>query len=152
MLSLQPCPILCNPINCSPPGSSVYGTIPARILKWLPFPPSGDLPDPGIKPLSPAALALEGGFSTSEPPGKCQSFSIPLLKTLSWKFSLNPPGLGLCEGRSPLCPSLPGKPIKLFFSTSLKTLFLKFGLALVNRDWDFGVSYPVIQPPSLGAV
>ena len=84
--------------------------------------------------------------------GSANLFSIPLLKALSWKFSPNPPGLGLCEGRSPLCPSLPGKPIKLFFSTSLKTLFLKFGLALVNRDWDFGVSYPVIQPPSLGAV
>ena len=67
----------CDPMDCSPPGSSVHGTIPARILKWLPFPPSGDLPDPGIKPLSPAALAPEGGFSTTEPPGKCQSFQHP---------------------------------------------------------------------------
>ena len=33
----------------------------------LPFPSSGDLPDPGIKPESPA---LAGGFLTSEPPGK----------------------------------------------------------------------------------
>ena len=33
----------------------------------LPFPSSGDLPDPGIKPLSPA---LAGGFFTREPPGK----------------------------------------------------------------------------------
>ena len=33
----------------------------------LPFPPPGDLPDPGIKPECPA---LAGGFFTSEPPGK----------------------------------------------------------------------------------
>ena len=36
----------------------------------LPFPPLGDLPDPGIEPESPVALALTGGFSTTEPPGK----------------------------------------------------------------------------------
>ena len=33
----------------------------------LPFPTPGDLPDPGIKPGSPA---LAGGFLTTEPPGK----------------------------------------------------------------------------------
>ena len=36
-------------------------------LNGLPFPPPGDLPDPGIKPECPA---LAGGFFTSEPPGK----------------------------------------------------------------------------------
>ena len=38
------------------PGSSVHGILQARILEWsgLPFPPPGDLPDPGIEPMSPA--------------------------------------------------------------------------------------------------
>ena len=36
----------------------------------LPFPPSGDLPDPGIKPLFPVGPALAGGFFTTESPGK----------------------------------------------------------------------------------
>ena len=36
----------------------------------MPFPSPGDLSDPGIKPTSPAALALAGGFFTAEPPGK----------------------------------------------------------------------------------
>ena len=36
----------------------------------LPFPPPGDLPDPGIKPVSPASSALTGGFFTTEAPGK----------------------------------------------------------------------------------
>ena len=34
---------------------------------WLPFPTPGDLPDPGIKPTSPA---LAVGIFTAEPPGK----------------------------------------------------------------------------------
>ena len=33
----------------------------------LPFPSPGDLPDPGIEPISPT---LAGGFFTTEPPGK----------------------------------------------------------------------------------
>ena len=33
----------------------------------LPFPPPGDLPNPGIEPMSPA---LARGFFTTEPPGK----------------------------------------------------------------------------------
>ena len=38
----------------------------------LPFPSLGDLPNPGIKPESPA---LTGGFFTTEPPGKPQGRS-----------------------------------------------------------------------------
>ena len=29
------CPILCNPMDCSPPGSSVHGILQARILEWV---------------------------------------------------------------------------------------------------------------------
>ena len=36
----------------------------------LPFPPSGDLLESQIKPMSPALLALRGRFFTTEPPGK----------------------------------------------------------------------------------
>ena len=35
----------------------------------LPFPPPGDLPDPGIEPKPPAAPALAGRFFTTEPSG-----------------------------------------------------------------------------------
>ena len=31
----QPCPTLCDPIYCSPPGSSVHGIFQARILEWV---------------------------------------------------------------------------------------------------------------------
>ena len=34
------------------PGSSVHGILQARTLEWLPCPPPGDLPNPGIEPTS----------------------------------------------------------------------------------------------------
>ena len=33
--SLQSCPTLCNPIDSSPPGSSLPGILQARILEWV---------------------------------------------------------------------------------------------------------------------
>ena len=33
--SLQSCPTLCNPIDGSPPGSTVPGILQARILEWV---------------------------------------------------------------------------------------------------------------------
>ena len=45
----------------------------------LPSPSPGDLPDPGIKPLSPA---LAGGFSTIEPPGKPYFITYGCLKAI----------------------------------------------------------------------
>ena len=53
---------LCNPMDWSPPGSSVHGIFQARILKWLSLPTPGDLPNPGIEPTSLASPALAGGF------------------------------------------------------------------------------------------
>jgi len=37
---------------------------------WLPFPSPGDLPNPGIKPMTLESLALAGRFFTTVPPGK----------------------------------------------------------------------------------
>ena len=37
-LVTQSCPTLCNPMNCSLPGSSVHGFLQARILKWAAIP------------------------------------------------------------------------------------------------------------------
>ena len=62
------CPVLCNPMNCIPPDSSVHGISKAGVLE-LPFPPPGDLPDPGIETIY---SALAGSFSTTEPPKKPQ--------------------------------------------------------------------------------
>ena len=69
--SLQPGLTLCNPMDCSPPGSSVHGILQARILEWVPFPPPGDLPDPGIEPVSTYIyLHWQAGSLPLVPPGK----------------------------------------------------------------------------------
>ena len=33
--SLQSCPTLCDPMDCSPPGSPVPGILQARTLEWV---------------------------------------------------------------------------------------------------------------------
>ena len=38
--SLQLCLTLCDPLDCSPPGSSVHGILQARILEWVAMPSS----------------------------------------------------------------------------------------------------------------
>ena len=37
-LVAQSCPTLCDPLDYSPPGSSVHRILPARILEWIAFP------------------------------------------------------------------------------------------------------------------
>ena len=39
-LVIKSCPALCDPIDCSPPGSSVHGISHARILEWVAMPSS----------------------------------------------------------------------------------------------------------------
>ena len=67
VLVAQSCLTLCDPMDCSLPGSSVLGILQARILEWVPFPAPGALPDPGIESGSPA---LQANSLPSEPPGK----------------------------------------------------------------------------------
>ena len=66
----QSCPILCDPVDCSPaaPQSMEF----SRQEYWcgLPFPTPGDLPDPGIEPASLVSAALAGRFFTAGPLGK----------------------------------------------------------------------------------
>ena len=49
----QSYPTLCDPVDCSLPGSSVHGFSRQEYWSGLPFPSPGDLPDPGIEPRSP---------------------------------------------------------------------------------------------------
>ena len=47
---------VCNPMDCSPPRSSIHGIFLARIMEWVAMPSSRDLPHLGIKS---ASLALQ---------------------------------------------------------------------------------------------
>ena len=61
----QSCLTLCDPMDYSLLGSSVHGILHARILEWVAMPPPGDLPDPGIEPVSLTSPALAGTFFTA---------------------------------------------------------------------------------------
>ena len=52
--SLQSCPTLSIPMDCSLPGSSVYGIFQARILEWFAISFSRGSSRPGIEPGSSA--------------------------------------------------------------------------------------------------
>ena len=75
----QSCPTL-QPMDCSLPDSSVHGFSRQEYWSRLPFPSPGNLPDPGIKPMS---AALQADSLPSEPPGKIkrkQKFSFDFQK------------------------------------------------------------------------
>ena len=74
--SLQLCLTLCDPMEHSLPDSSVHGILQARILECVAISSSRDLPNPGIKLMSPVSPALQADSSPTEPLGK------PLLFTL----------------------------------------------------------------------
>ena len=71
LLFSKSCLSLCDPRDCSPPphrpAPLSMGFLRQEYWNGLLFPSSGDLPDPGMEPESPA---LAGGFLTTEPPGK----------------------------------------------------------------------------------
>ena len=67
VLVTQLCLTLCNPMDCSLPGSSVHGIFQARVLEWVAISSSGDLPDPVIEP---GSSALQADSLLSKPQGK----------------------------------------------------------------------------------
>ena len=67
--SLQSCPTLCLPIDCNHQAPLSMGFSSQEYWSGLPCPSPGDLPNPGIKPMSLMSPALASSFLT-EPPGK----------------------------------------------------------------------------------
>ena len=76
-------PTLCNPMDCSPSGSSVHVISQARKLEWVTIPFPRGSSDPGMEPQSPA---LAGRFFTAEPLGKphTQLTMARLTKSYNW--------------------------------------------------------------------
>ena len=72
---------LCDPMDCSPPGSSVHEISQARTLEWvaMPFSRGSSWPNDGTQ-VSPIAgrfftvWATVSKFFTTEPPGKLLKF------------------------------------------------------------------------------
>ena len=66
----QLCLTLCDPMDCSPPGSCVHEFYRREYWSGCPFSSPGDLPHSGIELASLASPALAAGFFTIAPPGK----------------------------------------------------------------------------------
>ena len=80
----QSCQALCDPMDYSPPGSSVHGILQARILEWVTIPSPGDLPNPGIKPGPPA---LQVDSLSAELPEKAMTWISVVITYLRWCLS-----------------------------------------------------------------
>ena len=70
-LVAQSFPTVCDPMDCSPPGSSVHGILQAGILEWVTVPSSrGSSPPRDGTQVSCIAGGIFFFFLPSEPPGK----------------------------------------------------------------------------------
>ena len=72
--SLQSCPSLWDPMDCSPPGSSVHGILQARTLEWVVMPSSRG--SSRLKDLTHTSYVscMAGGFFTTSATWEAYSF------------------------------------------------------------------------------
>ena len=107
---VQSCPTLSDPMDCSPPGSPVYGVFQARVLEW------------GAIAFS--ALPLAGGFFLPlAPPGSGDSH--PVRHVLECSFQPIPPGS--CQEQSGAASN---------FQISLSSLKASWGVVEGDSGWD----------------
>ena len=85
----QLCLTLCDPMDCSPQAPLSMEFSRQEYWSGLPFPPPGDLPNPGIEPRSPT---LQADSFPTEPPGKPLTYIIilfnPYKNSAVWVLSL----------------------------------------------------------------
>ena len=86
-MQVQSCLTLCDPIDCSWPGSSVHGILQARILEWVAVSSSRGSSWPRDWPAAPVSPALAGGFLTTPLPEK------PKLKVVYENFLMRNPNM-----------------------------------------------------------
>ena len=79
---IQLCLTLCDPMDCSLPGSSVHGILQARILEWVAVPFSRGS-KPGIEPRSPT---VQADSLPAELPGKPKNTGVGSLSLLQQIF------------------------------------------------------------------
>ena len=139
--SLQSYLTLCNPMDCSPPGSSVHGVSQARILEWVAISSSrgSSRPRDGTQ-----VSRIAGRLFTTEPPGK----PVMRIQELLGIFSPTPLGEALSVVRPP-------SRVRLFAARGLQhctlspfTVSRSFAQTLVHRVGDaIQPSHP-LSPPS----
>ena len=101
MLVTQSCLTLCNPMDCSQPGSSVHGILQARILEWIAMPSSRGSSQPRNQTRVSCAA---GRFFIVSAIRKAQRVKGKQLIILCFAFSCESPVHGICVS-TPYCPS-----------------------------------------------
>ena len=117
----QLCLTLCDSMDCT-----VLGILQTRILEWVAFPFSRDLPNPGIKPRSPT---LRADSLPAEPQGKPKNTGASCLSLLQEVFPIQGSNPGLLHCRQILYqPSYQGSPYSslLILVTPLPATFVPF--------------------------
>ena len=110
-LLTQLCLTLCDPMDCSPPGSSVHGIFQERILEWVAMPSSRESSQPRIKPWSPT---FQVDSLPSEPPRKPKNTGVGSLSHLQGNFPTQESNQGPLHCRQILYKlSYPGSPGRL---------------------------------------
>ena len=85
----QSCLTLCDPMDCSPPGSSVHGILQARILEWVAISFSRRSSQSRDRT---CVSCIAGRFFTTEPPGKPQQIYRQLCNPHSQASTPSHPG------------------------------------------------------------
>ena len=105
---------LCDPVDCSPPDSSVHGILQARRLQWVAISSSRDLFDPGTEPVSLTSPALLSRFFITATAAAKSLQSCPTL----------------CD---PTDSSPPGSPVPgILQARTLEWVAISFSLSLVH--------------------
>ena len=106
------CLTLCDPMDYSPPGFSVYRIFLARIPEWVAILFSRGSSQPRIKPRSPA---LQVDSLSAEPPGKPRNTGVGSLSLLQWIFPTQGSNGGLLHCRSSVLYQLSYQGIPIYF-------------------------------------
>ena len=86
----QSCTTVCDPIDCSPPGSSIHEILQARILQWVAMPSSRESSWPRIEPTYLMSPALAGGFFTTS--ATSVQFTHSVVSYSLWPTDCSTPG------------------------------------------------------------
>ena len=101
----QSCLTLCNPMDCSPPGSSVHRILQARIVEWIAIPFSRGSCLPKDRTRVSCISSIAGRFFTAEPLRKpSHSHTYAFIRSQCFSPGLSLSSAGLCKDDWELLP------------------------------------------------
>ena len=111
----QLCPTFCDPMDCSPLGSSVHGILQAKVLEWAAMPSSKGSSQPRdrtwVSAIEPRSPSLQSDSLLSEPTGKPKNTGVGSLSLLQRIFPTQESNWSLLHCRQILYQlSYPGSP------------------------------------------